>query len=112
MTKYRDLNPDFIRYGLWGCAAAIVAEASRERLKSVRVDSANLHGRGPFPTQLRTTIVAVESWEGTPMPGGLTRACAMASAFFALIFFAAVTFGAFTPPARSMADKPHIAQGR
>ena len=46
------------------------------------------------------------------MSGGLTRACAMASAFFALIFSFAVTFGAFAPPGRSMSDRPHIAQGR
>src|SRR5262249_2585162 len=87
-------------------------EASRQRLKSVRIDSVNLHRRGPIPTQLPATLRAVESWEGTPMSGGLTRACAMASAFFALIFFAAVTLGAFAPPARSTAGWPHIAQGR
>jgi hypothetical protein len=72
----------------------------------------NLHKRGLFPTQLFTNIVAVESWEGTPMSGGLTRACAMASAFFALIFFFAVTLGAFAPSARSTGDRPHVAQGQ
>jgi hypothetical protein len=46
------------------------------------------------------------------MSGGLTRACAMASAFFALIFFFAVTLGAFAPSARSTGDRPHIAQGQ
>jgi len=61
---------------------------------------------------LFATIAAVESWEGTPMPGGLTRTCAMASAFFALIFLAAVTFGAFAPPTLSVGGKPHLAQGQ
>jgi hypothetical protein len=88
------------------------SEASRERLKSVRVDPLNFHSRGAFPTQLFTNIWAVDSWEGTPMSGGLTRACAMASAFFALAFFFAVTLGAFAPPARSTGDRPHMAQGR
>lgn len=46
------------------------------------------------------------------MSGGLTRACAMASAFFALVFFFAVTLGAFAPPARTAGERPHIAQGR
>jgi len=46
------------------------------------------------------------------MSGDLTRVCAMASAFFALVFFVAVTLGAFAPQARSVGDRPHVAQGR
>ena len=49
---------------------------------------------------------------GHPMSGDMTRVCAMASAFFALIFFFAVTLGAFAPQARSAGERPHIAQGR
>jgi len=62
-----------------------------------------------LPTQLFATIAAVESWEGTPMSGGLARTCAMASALLALAFFFAVTFGAFSPPAQTGGGKPHIA---
>jgi hypothetical protein len=46
------------------------------------------------------------------MSGDMTRVCAMASAFFALVFLFAVTLGAFAPPARSTGDRPHVAQGR
>lgn len=60
-------------------------------------------------TQLFATIAAVESWEGTPMSGGLARTCAMASAFLALAFFFAVTFGAFAPPPHPDGDRSHIA---
>ena len=46
------------------------------------------------------------------MSGTLARACAMASACLALLFFFAITFGAFSPPPRSTAERPHIAQGQ
>ena len=46
------------------------------------------------------------------MSGGFTRACAMASAFLALMFLAAVTLGVFAPTARPGGERPHLAQGR
>jgi hypothetical protein len=46
------------------------------------------------------------------MSGGLTRACATASALFALLFLFAIAFGAFSPPAHSPPGRPHVAQGQ
>jgi hypothetical protein len=46
------------------------------------------------------------------MSGDLTRACATATALLVLLFFFAITFGAFSPPARPMAERPLVAKGQ
>jgi hypothetical protein len=46
------------------------------------------------------------------MSGGMARVCAVASALGAMLFFVAITFGAFSPPARMASERPAIAQGR
>ena len=43
------------------------------------------------------------------MSGGFARTCAMASAFLALAFSLAVTFGAFSPPAHPGGGGAHVA---
>jgi hypothetical protein len=72
--------------------------------------SLDIHRPGPIRTQLLATIKRWKHGKGTPMSGGLTRTCAMATAFGALLFFFAITFGLFSPPVRLVGDRPNIAQ--